>query len=1203
MRPRYLEIEGLQSFNDLQKIDFDMLGQTGFFGIFGPTGSGKSTILDAITLALYGSVQRAAWGTQGIINTNSEQVRVCFTFDLFKGNRRKTYRVERVYRRKKDSNTSVENRLSRLMEIGSDGQCLLLADRPTEVNTMVEDLIGLRLNDFTRSVVLPQNRFQEFLLLEKSRKREMLERIFYLEEYGKQLSDKVNSSLNAAKGKLLGIQGEMAGLGDGSTEALAEAKNRMQQALANLERADGELKKAEAVYNEAKAVWELVKELEAVKESETALLKDADAIDLKRGKLEASKRARELADVINKYRDTENVLQRIRLELQRVSSELPLLGSNIEKVQNEYNLMKQRSEQQRPMLIETRAKLQDALKIQDKVNGLSDRLEQLKNQYNLTRNSLREKDKAIEDCRLSVEKLGIEVERYRQIMDSIRVDAVHRKDVQHGVSLEQELKAALDERKSRLQRCSGIELRVKNLCDEVAAIDTNKEKAQQHLDRLKAVREQLIKGCPGERSQLQGAIDIVNGYKLIYRGLESKHAHMVTTASRLTEVNGAIEESRERLVKVNSELEQLKAEVDYMASRVEMLTGKLKQNTAYMLAMDLIDGSPCPVCGSLSHPSPALTGGQQQSSDIERELIEANDSLKAKEKQYRSTERRYIALIEQLRGLEEQNARLGHELDAVQKEYKESALGLPAGIRDMGIDDIGSMLDRMDSERRKALECLDQWENRLKQIEDDIRLQADRLTGYTIEQGNKAAELSVNRDNLIEARGLVDRIDIIIRDKQQRHRDFIDRLGIESASAEMARIDQCDRQLDDLRKKVDGLRNEMEKHRAKLEALNTERQALQNNMTGIETEAKGVKELKIAEENRIREISGDGDIAGALENVKQKLDSLARDEKELFDRLKAGEEKLKAAKDARLALENRQAIYAENLEKDGQRLFKGLSERGFKSVNQAEECMLTDKEQQALEQQIGEYDKRLNAVSTRKELVLGKLGDRTIATEEWEHICEVYSDKKKEKEDSASLYIIAKGDYNRIMVNHERWKKLDCDRRRYQKRVDMLEHLQKLLRGNSFIEYIAEERLRYIAKEATETLGVLTRFRYALELDPDQGFVVRDNSSGGVCRAVTSLSGGETFLASLSLALALSKQIQLKGQSPLEFFFLDEGFGTLDSDLLDTVIDALERLCTEDRVIGVISHVPELRNRIIRRLMVQPPSSDGKGSTLAVERA
>lgn len=134
-------------------------------------------------------------------------------------------------------------------------------------------------------------------------------------------------------------------------------------------------------------------------------------------------------------------------------------------------------------------------------------------------------------------------------------------------------------------------------------------------------------------------------------------------------------------------------------------------------------------------------------------------------------------------------------------------------------------------------------------------------------------------------------------------------------------------------------------------------------------------------------------------------------------------------------------------------------------------------------------------------------------------------------------------------------------------------------------------------------LGQLTRYRYALQTEPGGGFLVRDDGNGGTCRAVSTLSGGETFLASLSLALALSAQIQLRGHYPLEFFFLDEGFGTLDPELLDVVITTLERLHFEKLHVGVISHVAELRSRLQRRVIVEPAEPGGRGSRLTLERA
>jgi exonuclease SbcC len=108
----------------------------------------------------------------------------------------------------------------------------------------------------------------------------------------------------------------------------------------------------------------------------------------------------------------------------------------------------------------------------------------------------------------------------------------------------------------------------------------------------------------------------------------------------------------------------------------------------------------------------------------------------------------------------------------------------------------------------------------------------------------------------------------------------------------------------------------------------------------------------------------------------------------------------------------------------------------------------------------------------------------------------------------------------------------------------------------------------------------------SLELADDNTFQVRDFMNGGKVRSVKTLSGGQTFQAALSLALALADSIQNFTDSAQNFFFLDEGFGSLDKDSLDIVFDTLKSLRKENRIVGVISHVEEMQQEIDTHLRI-----------------
>jgi DNA repair protein SbcC/Rad50 len=139
------------------------------------------------------------------------------------------------------------------------------------------------------------------------------------------------------------------------------------------------------------------------------------------------------------------------------------------------------------------------------------------------------------------------------------------------------------------------------------------------------------------------------------------------------------------------------------------------------------------------------------------------------------------------------------------------------------------------------------------------------------------------------------------------------------------------------------------------------------------------------------------------------------------------------------------------------------------------------------------------------------------------------------------------------------------------------------LQGNRFIGYVQREAMQLLAADASFRLDHFTNGRYELAADENE-FVVVDRLNGDEQRSVKTLSGGETFLASLALALALSEHLPqlagLGGAISLQSLFLDEGFGSLDPESLDLAVQGLESLSGGQRMIGVISHVGELAERL-----------------------
>ena len=191
-----------------------------------------------------------------------------------------------------------------------------------------------------------------------------------------------------------------------------------------------------------------------------------------------------------------------------------------------------------------------------------------------------------------------------------------------------------------------------------------------------------------------------------------------------------------------------------------------------------------------------------------------------------------------------------------------------------------------------------------------------------------------------------------------------------------------------------------------------------------------------------------------------------------------------------------------------------------------------------------------------------------------------------------------------IRADRKRADQLDKQIAAYKEDGQVAALLGNLLRANRFEAWLCSEALDSLVREASATLMELSGGQFELDQDDrTHDLVVIDYEDAAARRPVHTLSGGETFQASLALALALSRQVigLSAGMRELNSMFLDEGFGTLDSDTLDTVASTLERLAADsDRMVGVITHVAELAERVPVRFVV---NRTGTTSTIVKERS
>ncbi|MDA3865725.1 MAG: SMC family ATPase [Salinivirgaceae bacterium] len=318
----------------------------------------------------------------------------------------------------------------------------------------------------------------------------------------------------------------------------------------------------------------------------------------------------------------------------------------------------------------------------------------------------------------------------------------------------------------------------------------------------------------------------------------------------------------------------------------------------------------------------------------------------------------------------------------------------------------------------------------------------------------------------------------------------------------------------------------------------------------------------------------------------QKLETLLKE----IDDQQLAQQKLEVQIEETKKQQERQTV---QLEEKQQQLNQMLEEDKFNSVNDVQTVLDEEMNIEAVQSQIDTFHRELHTLKSRFSDLQSQLGDRKFDAQAFEELEKTV----KNRQDAVSNMETRSGGLQstyQVLVNKLKLKKqLAENLDKKEKRKENLEVMMGLFRGDGFMRYVSQIYLQQLCAIANERFRKLTHNQLELDIDENYNFIIRDFLHDGRMRLLKTLSGGQTFQAALSLAMALSEQIQQYQNVKQQFFFMDEGFGSLDRESLSLVFDTLKQLRKEQRTVGVISHVEELRSEIDRYLLVENDEEEG----------
>lgn len=1127
MRPKRLSIEGLNSFIERQTIDFDRLTSKGFFGIFGPTGSGKSSILDGITLALYGRIAR---GSAEFVNKQVDTLSLSYEFSLG----HQVFRVEREIKRNKSG--EIRTAYAKLTELTSEGE-EVLEDKASSVSKRCEEIIGLSVEDFSRTVVLPQGKFSEFLRLPNGQRREMLERIFNLEAYGAELSGKVARHVARTKAELSVINGQMMGYEDLNEESLRILESEIHEKSVALESHKAKLKEVEVTYTEAKLIlerFEHFKQTEALLNSHIAKKSD---YELALKQLENHDKASLLKPHWEQYDKTVSEKIKLGQSLAEVKTDFEKANSSVKEAESVLNALTERLEKDIPnlksrldLLREGRKDIELLMKDKAELDIEKQKLQDLEKIAFQAMEDFNNSNEAYETLDANLKEIDLSLEAI-QVPDSYK--SMVRKALS---SLELHSRIRADYQ-------SQIEVKEK-LENQVNAYDQEIQKLELSIEKLKTLRNASETRLNRLKEEEKNQQTLLGQRELSKEKLRDLLVQYDETKVQLTQLP-------EQDIAAESETEQMS---------IESLLGENTSEAHWIshFKLQYQTEAKCPICG------------QQSQMILRKKLMESLERIESQWQSIWSQSSLSNPLgngvtPESLRVFEGQSLLQRQALGKLVTELETASIQLSEQV-----EDISDQLQRLSRTQAESTMTQNQLEEAVKKL-DQLKLEE------------------------IEAAELGEAVKLQLEPAHSR-------LDLHGLRLLVQSIEDSELKLEALKKEQKSLKQVFE-----VKKLEREKHLILRNQSDSELQIKrGTLEKSLEHyQNQKDKLTLK---LGPLMQVKSECERIEA-ELEAFDLSYQNEKaNLQRKLDAYSKLQN---TYIEllgrekDLEKSSFEQLEILSQKiisqGFMHLEEAKGALLVEEQYNLLKENSRSYQKRLDELLGTLASLQEKLEGLTLDQEAFSALELEYEGLKQQISDTeqslAQLQLKQMQTKERLVAFAELIEKKEA----VLVRQGQLLELSKLFEARKFVAFIASTQMAYISGKASEQLLEMTQGSYGIEAQADGSFLIRDYKNGGVTRDVSTLSGGETFLVSLALALALSAQVQLKGKAPLELFFLDEGFGTLDDETLEVVLSALESLSHERLSIGLISHVEAIKNRVPIKLLVTPAKSGMGGSKVKIE--